>query len=74
MIHRDGHTLTRDEQKAEFAKMVDLRGGNFCKHCNDLGYTSWDIENNFYIPCGCLMKAARKLEQEKLASMKVSKN
>ena len=74
MIHRDGHTLTRDEQKAEFAEMVKLRGGNFCKHCNDLGYTGWDEENQFYVPCKCLMKAAQKLEQKKLAMQKVSEN
>jgi len=74
MIHRDGHTLSREEQKAEFAKMVELRGGEYCNDCYDRGYTSWDVKNEFYVPCECLMKAARKLEQEKLASMKVSKN
>ena len=74
MIHRDGHTLNRKEQEEEFKKMVLLRGGKYCNHCYDRGYIGWHVKEEYLIPCECLMKAARKIEQQKLAMKEVSEN
>lgn len=74
MIHRDGHTLSREEQKEEFKKMVELRCGEYCKDCYDRGYTRWDVEKEYYVPCVCLIRAASQIEQQKLAMKEVSEN
>jgi hypothetical protein len=65
---------SREEQAEDFAKMVELRGGKYCNKCFDRGYNGWDVKYEFYIPCDCLLKAASKIEQQKLAERKLNAN
>lgn len=57
---------TREEQKKDFEEMVELRkqmpGDKFCEKCNDQGYHGWDVADEYYIPCQCLLKLAHKIE------------
>jgi hypothetical protein len=54
--------------------MVELRGGKYCNKCFDRGYTVWSEKLKMYLPCDCLLKAAMKIEQEKLTNKKVGEN
>ena len=56
------------------AKLETEYSDEYCTDCYDRGYTGWDVEKEYYVPCVCLMKAAHKIEQQKLAMKEVSEN
>jgi len=58
---------SKSEQKVDFEKLVELRGGNYCNKCYDRGFLYFDTTNNFYVPCKCLLKKAQHIELEKKA-------
>jgi hypothetical protein len=63
---------SKEEQREDFVKMVELRGGKYCNKCFDRGYMYWDTKLECYMPCDCLVKFGMKLEQEKLAAKRVN--
>jgi len=67
-------TKSKDEQKEDFKKMVELRGGKGCGRCLDLGYVGWDVEFEYYIPCSCLLEKEAEITKQRLAAMERSEN
>jgi hypothetical protein len=63
---------SKSEQKVDFEKLVELRGGKYCNRCLDRGYMYYDVTHEFYVPCTCILKHGMKLEQEKLAAKRVN--
>jgi len=65
---------SKSEQKVDFEKLVELRGGKYCNRCYDRGYDGYDAKLEMYIPCSCILKHGMKLEQKKLAAKRVNEN
>ena len=64
--------ISKEQQKADFEKLVELRGGGYCNKCLDRGYMYYDLTHEFYVPCTCILKDGMKLEQEKLTAKRVN--
>ena len=62
---------SKEEQREDFEKLVELRGGKYCNKCFDRGYLYWDTKLEYYVPCDCLIKYGMKIEQERLAKKKM---
>ena len=62
---------SKEEQREDFEKLVELRGGKYCNKCFDRGYLYWDTKLEYYVPCDCLIKYGMKIEQERLAEKKM---
>lgn len=58
----------REDQKIKFKEMIEIAervNGVICTKCYRRGYESWNAEMGQFIPCICVVKAARKIELEK---------
>ena len=65
---------SKEEQRLDFVKLVEMRGGKYCNKCFDRGYMYYDTTLEYFVPCDCLIKHGMKLEREKLAARRTCEN
>ena len=57
----------------EMAQIAERKFGKPCKTCLGLGQVGWNVSLELYMPCECVLKAAKEFEAEKRKEKGVSK-